>query len=76
MAKDMKQTPLQRFFQRHPELVQATLAAEVGISQSHLSLLVSGDREPSVDVVRRLLSVLQKYEPTLTFEHLFTSAVA
>jgi predicted transcriptional regulator len=76
MANDMKQTALQRFFQRHPELVQSAVATEVGISQSHLSLLVSGDRDPSVDVVRRLLGVLQKYEPTLTFEHLFSSEAA
>ena len=74
MAMNAKPTPLHRFFGRHPDLVQTALATKVGISQSHLSLLVSGYRRPSLPVVNRLLAVLRRYEPDLTYDDLFGKA--
>lgn len=67
----MTSTPLQLFFQRHPELVQSQVAAEVDISQSHLSLLISGDRQPSFGVANRLLTVMRRLEPTATLDAYF-----
>ncbi len=69
-----RQTWLQGFFAKHPELVQTALAEQVGISQSHLSLIASGRRQPSVPVAKRLLKVVRRYEPDVTFERLLEAA--
>jgi len=68
----MTETPLQRLLARHPEIVQARIAEEADISQSHLSLIISGDRMPSVQVGLRLCAVLRKLiGEEVTFESLF-----
>jgi len=71
MAMNAKPTPLQRFLERHPDLDQATLAAKIGTSQGYLSQLASRKRRPSLAMVNRVLAVLRRYEPDLSYEDLF-----
>lgn len=49
------------------KITLSQLALKTGVSESHLSLIESGARRPSVDVAKRLASVLG-FEWTKFFE--------
>ncbi len=62
-------------FLKETGITQEALAAELGISQSHLSMLINGDRQPSLPLALRIvertrvpLESLLKPEPASTSE--------
>lgn len=65
-------TPLGAFLERN-QLKQNKFAAEIDISEAHLSTLISGKRRPSIEVVNRILGVCRRYEQGIVYEDLFGS---
>lgn len=43
-------SPLKEWFEKHPKVLQRVFARSVGVSQPHISLIVSGVRRGSEEV--------------------------
>ena len=52
-------------------LRQTDIARELAVSEAHLSLLMSGNRGPSLKLAGVILAVCRKYRPETSYEELF-----
>lgn len=62
---------LAEYFEKHPELTHGALAARLNVSRSYVTLLVSGDRQPALD-----LAILISKETGVPVEALVSEAKA